>query len=202
MSLIPFSRTKSCDFPIRPVRCVQSIKQTTVPRPYNRTRQWSDRSVLRKCVQWLDRYLESDDECIQGTAGQSWLNQPLSHSCSIMTRTLVDLPSSLLNPQTGQFDRKCSARTVATCLLATLAADHLDPRMLPILQRVVGDDIQPLKPSAEARSAVRIAELEALLAQREHRLAELESAHVDQLAVVACCHETTLADDEIDQHQE
>ena len=124
-------------------RCVQTTTQSTVTRSSpNRTRKWSDRSVLRSCVQWLDGYL-SDNACersFQGTAEQSWLNQPLSQTVPQLTRVLCDLPNSVLDPETGLADGERSARTVATCVLATLSAGHLDPRMLPILQSVVGDE--------------------------------------------------------------
>jgi len=164
---IPFRRTKSCvarwtvstDESARksnsPARCFESNKQATVSNSSNRTRQWSDRSVLRKCVRWLDSYL-SDEECnFQGTVEQSWLNQPLSHSYPVVTRVLCGLSNSIIDPETGSLDRKSSARTVATCLLATLSADHLDPRMhdtlLPILQSVIcGDDQQLEQPELPA----------------------------------------------------
>ena len=153
---IPFRRSKSCvtrwsvsiDDSAReaesPSSCFESTKQATVSSPSNSTRRWSDRSVLRKCVRWLDSYL-SDEECnFQGTVEQSWLNQPLSHSYPIVTRVLCGLSNSnTIDPETGSLDRKSAARTVATCLLATLSADHLDPRMLPVLQSVIcGEDQQ------------------------------------------------------------
>ena len=122
----------------------------------NRTRRvWADRSMLRSCVQWLDSWL-SDEECersFQGSSDQSWLNQPISQTIPILTRVLCDLPNSVMDPETGLTDGERSARTVATCILATLSAGHLDRRMLPTLQSVVGEQLMQ-QPELQAIGAV------------------------------------------------